>query len=915
MGVVLVVEPETAQANLLKKMQKRIGASVVVVRSTADAIAAIGQAMPDVILLSALLSPRDEDRLITHLRSLEGASHLQTLTIPQLRLEKASSVGGPKKGFSFRKKRETGTSSGCDPAVFAEEVAAQLARAADLRSRPPSSVHPLFTHEPVGVSEPTASELASAIVDPEPIAVADGAPITFEALARFEEEPVAEAPITFETLTRFEEEPAPSVPAVPVPEPTPAVADSPITFEELIRLEDEPVAADPWLEVVMPVAEDLSPEPPIGIDPVEDEPAEAAGFSVFDAPVRKAPDTIDDELERLARELGFSLDAGIVEVQNEESAERMAAEVALVQAETEAKLAAELERVRAEAEERRLTEMARLQADADTMREAAIADARAAAEEETRRALASEVARVRSEAEGSVAEAVNRVKVEAEQTLSQEIGRAREDAEALRADLARAQEEATETARALEAEVKRVRAEAEAHLKAELERIGRDADRARAADQTHAKETAEKIREAAAREARAIAEESARRTLDAEIARVRSQADTVLEAELARVRAEAQERQAVELLALRAEMAEVRATAAEHARTAAEEARAAAEHARASAARRPAEVISFPVAEAENIEEIAEVEEPVADVPHERRDYYSLWRKVLPSPEPRREAPTEDDRPDPAFESYNYLKWIKWGLPIAAGLVVVVMSGMDTIARFASPAVADPTPAPVTTEVIEREVVAPAESKFGTLKVESTPSGARISLDGENRGKTPVTIPNVAPGTHTIVLESSAGTITRKVTVRAGRTAIASEAIFAGWLALFSPIPLDVTLNGAPASPTEDGRFMLAPGTYRIHMVNSRFNFRRNETLTVKPGEVTAHTVSLPTGALKISVPDGTDVTVDGQSIGRAPFAEPLPLVVGTHEIKASHPELGERRAAIDVKFQETAAATLSFRP
>ncbi|MCM3881662.1 MAG: PEGA domain-containing protein, partial [Vicinamibacterales bacterium] len=826
---------------------------------------------------------------------------------------------------------------GCDPAVFAEEIASQLARAADLRSRPPSPAHSILINDPIGANAPMVSESvfsesvftesAPEVFVPDPVDTVDEAPITFEALARFEEEPVAE-------------EPAPAF--VAAPEPVATSAHSPITFEDLVRFEERPAAADPWLSAAPPIAAEPSLESLLSIEPViepvfeptietiEDEPVEIPTPSVFDAPVRKAPGKIDDELDRLARELGFSLDAGIVldagildagivEVQNEESAERMAAEVALVQAETEAKLAAELERVRAEAEAHRLTEMARLQANADAQREAAIAEARAAAEEETRQALASEVARVRTEAEGTVAEAVNRVKVEAEQTLSQEIGRARVDAEALRADLVRAQEEASETARALEAEVKRVRAEAEAHLKAELERIGRDAERARAADQTHAKATAEQIREAAAREARAIAEESARRTLDAEIARVRSQADTVLEAELARVRAEAQERQAVELLAIRAEMAEVRETAAEHARAAAEEARAAAEHARASA-RRPAEVISFPVAEAETVEEIAEVEEPVEHVPHERRDYYSLWQKVMPSAEARAEAKAEARQTEPVDdaepeESYSYPRWIKWGIPAAASLVLVVMSSIDTIARLGSPAAPEPAPTPVVAEVIEREVVAPPESKFGTLKVESTPSGARVTLDGDNRGKTPLTLSNVTPGTHTIVLQSSAGTITRKVTVRAGKTAIASEAIFAGWLALFSPIPLNVTLNGAATSPTEDGRFMLAPGTYQIQMTNARFNFRRSESVTVRPGEVTAHTVSLPTGAVRVSVPDGTEVTVDGQPIGKAPFAELLPLVVGTHEIKGSHPELGERRAAIDVKFQETTDATLGFRP
>jgi hypothetical protein len=111
----------------------------------------------------------------------------------------------------------------------------------------------------------------------------------------------------------------------------------------------------------------------------------------------------------------------------------------------------------------------------------------------------------------------------------------------------------------------------------------------------------------------------------------------------------------------------------------------------------------------------------------------------------------------------------------------------------------------------------------------------------------------------------------------------------------------------------EDGRFMLGPGTYQVEMANPRYNFRKHETLLVKPGEVTAYTVSLPTGTLKISVPDGTDVSVDGQPIGRAPFAELLPLVVGTHEIKAIHPDLGERRVAVDVKFEQTTEAKFSY--
>ena len=41
--------------------------------------------MPDLILVSALLSPRDEAEFTSYLRTLPDAAHLQTLTIPMLR--------------------------------------------------------------------------------------------------------------------------------------------------------------------------------------------------------------------------------------------------------------------------------------------------------------------------------------------------------------------------------------------------------------------------------------------------------------------------------------------------------------------------------------------------------------------------------------------------------------------------------------------------------------------------------------------------------------------------------------------------------------------------------------------------------------------------------------------------------------
>lgn len=129
--LVLAIEPDLRQAAIVKRVVKeRLQAEIVVVDSRDAAIAAIGTAMPDVLLVSALLSPRDEDDLMAHLRTLEGAAHLQTHTIPQL----ASALGpgeSESRGglFSFRRRKQYSAPAGCDPDLFADEIRMYVQRA------------------------------------------------------------------------------------------------------------------------------------------------------------------------------------------------------------------------------------------------------------------------------------------------------------------------------------------------------------------------------------------------------------------------------------------------------------------------------------------------------------------------------------------------------------------------------------------------------------------------------------------------------------------------------------------------------------------------------------------------------------------------------------------------------------------
>ncbi len=119
-------------------MRDKVHADVAVVESPDAARAAIGTRIPDVLLLSALLSPRDEDELIAHLRGLDGAGHIQTHTIPQLASTAADQEPGGRRSLLgvFKRKKEAPQPivTGCDPDLFADEISTFLQRAAEKKA-------------------------------------------------------------------------------------------------------------------------------------------------------------------------------------------------------------------------------------------------------------------------------------------------------------------------------------------------------------------------------------------------------------------------------------------------------------------------------------------------------------------------------------------------------------------------------------------------------------------------------------------------------------------------------------------------------------------------------------------------------------------------------------------------------------
>ena len=64
-----------------------------------------------------------------------------------------------------------------------------------------------------------------------------------------------------------------------------------------------------------------------------------------------------------------------------------------------------------------------------------------------------------------------------------------------------------------------------------------------------------------------------------------------------------------------------------------------------------------------------------------------------------------------------------------------------------------------------------ARSAGGQLQVRTDPPGAQVSVDGVPRGTSPITVNDLAPGEHSVVLASAAGSARQTVNVERGAAA------------------------------------------------------------------------------------------------------------------------------------------------
>jgi hypothetical protein len=280
--------------------------------------------------------------------------------------------------------------------------------------------------------------------------------------------------------------------------------------------------------------------------------------------------------------------------------------------------------------------------------------------------------------------------------------------------------------------------------------------------------------------------------------------------------------------------------------------------------------------------------------------------KEAPRPRKERPAPNPYDAPRAAPPPPARTGGSRW--KIAAAAAVVLLAGLAagraylpmgteaaaTDSRGAGPAAAAAATAPAS----------------GTLVLSSTPAGARVLMDGNPAGETPITLDSVPPGRHTLTFVASGGSVTRTVRVVAGETLTLDVPVYSGWLAVDAPIVLQVAQSGRVLGSTQ-GRLMMPPGRHTITLSNRDLGYQATQVVDIPPGEERRLRL-VPATAVNLNAVPWAEVWVDGTRIGETPIAG-VSIPLGTRDIVFRHPQYGERKLTPTIRVGDPAAIFVDF--
>jgi hypothetical protein len=184
--------------------------------------------------------------------------------------------------------------------------------------------------------------------------------------------------------------------------------------------------------------------------------------------------------------------------------------------------------------------------------------------------------------------------------------------------------------------------------------------------------------------------------------------------------------------------------------------------------------------------------------------------------------------------------------------------------------------------------------------VHTDPPGAKVLVDGVERGVTPLTLDDLAVGAHAVVLERANGSIERTVSVNATELTRVNEMIFPGWITVYSPFTLNITEGSRPIRLDDRNQVMLPSGAHELRFENRALGYEEVRRVDVRSGAVTSLSIVPPRSSLSVTSTAPAEVWLDGTSAGQTPL-NALPVELGTREVLVRTPDGDVRRFAITV--------------
>jgi hypothetical protein len=244
---------------------------------------------------------------------------------------------------------------------------------------------------------------------------------------------------------------------------------------------------------------------------------------------------------------------------------------------------------------------------------------------------------------------------------------------------------------------------------------------------------------------------------------------------------------------------------------------------------------------------------------------------------------------------------------------------------------------------VEAALERPSATALGAARIESTPTGARVLLDGSDTGQvTPATISGIEPGVQHAIALSLDGWVTASETWTAQPGEVANLRIALERTPLAANEHLiTITVDPPEARVQLDTEWHRGGSPYALRVEARRYRlrvardgFRTHERdITLAGGETSELTIDLErdarprcatsaepaasaaTGAGQVTIDarPWCDVTLDGRSLGQTPIVG-RSVPPGRHTVVCTNPELDRSRTVqIEVRSGETTRTRIAL--